>query len=82
VRLSDGSLRNAYTMHIINKAREMRLFELTIEGLPGADVKLVGDTITSGNPLIVVGHDQVRELRVLVTTHDLLPPAASIPRCQ
>lgn len=78
VRMSDGSIRNTYTMHIVNKARETRLFELTVEGVAGVDVKLVGDTIVSGNPLIVVGHDQLRELRVLVTTHAPLPPAASL----
>ena len=35
--------------------------------------------MTSGNPLIVVGPDQTRELRALVTTRAPLPPAASIP---
>ena len=79
VRMSDGGLRNAYTMHILNKSHETRLFELTVQGLPDADVKLVGDTIASGNPLIVVGPDQTRELRVLITTHTTLPPAASLP---
>lgn len=79
VRLADGSIRNAYTVHIINKARETRLFELTVDGLSGADVKIIGDAVMGGNPLIVVGHDQVRELRVLVTTHSPLPPAASLP---
>jgi cytochrome c oxidase accessory protein FixG len=79
VRLADGSIRNAYTLHILNKALETRLFELTIAGLPGVDVKLVGDTVTSGKPLIVVGPDRTRELRALVTTASPLPPAASIP---
>lgn len=79
VRLSNGNIRNAYTVHILNKARETRLFELTVEGLPGADVRIVGDAVGSGNPLIVVGHDQIRELRVLVTAHAPLPPAASLP---
>jgi cytochrome c oxidase accessory protein FixG len=79
VRLADGSVRNAYTMHIMNMMRETRLFELTVDGLPGADIKVVGDMVVSGNPLIVVGHDQVRELRVLVTTHSPLPQAAALP---
>jgi cytochrome c oxidase accessory protein FixG len=79
VRLADGSIRNAYTLNILNKALETRLFELTIAGLPGVDVKLVGDTVTSGNPLIVVGPDRTRELRALVTTASPLPRAASIP---
>ena len=45
VRLADGSIRNAFTVHILNKALETRLFELTVEGVPGLDVKLVGDTV-------------------------------------
>jgi cytochrome c oxidase accessory protein FixG len=79
VRMSDGSVRNAYTMHILNKSHETRLFEMVVQGVPGAQVVLVGDTITSGNPLIVVGPDQTRELRVLVTTHEKLPAGARLP---
>jgi cytochrome c oxidase accessory protein FixG len=79
VRLTDGSLRNAFTLHILNKALETRTFQLTVEGLPGLDLKLVGDTVTGGNPLIAVGPDQTRELRALVTMSATLPPTASIP---
>jgi cytochrome c oxidase accessory protein FixG len=79
VRLSDGGLRNAYTVHILNKQLETRLFELAVEGLPNPDIKIVGDTITSGNPLIVVGPDQTREFRVLVTSYARLPSPAAIP---
>jgi cytochrome c oxidase accessory protein FixG len=79
VRLADGSIRNAFTVHVMNKALETRLFELTVTGLPGLDIRLVGDTVTSGNPLVVVGPDQTREFRALVTTREKLPPGASIP---
>ena len=78
VRLTDGSIRNAFTVRVLNKALETRVFELTVEGLPGIDVTLVGDTVASGNPLIVVGPDQTRELRALITTHTTLP-AESVP---
>ena len=78
VRLADGSIRNAFTVHVANKALETRLFELTVEGVPDLDVILVGDTAASGNPLIVVSPDQTREIRALLTTHAALP-AASIP---
>ena len=73
VRLADGSIRNAFTVHILNKALETRLFELTVEGMPGIEVTLVGDTVASGNPLIVVSPDQTREFRALLTTHAPLP---------
>jgi hypothetical protein len=48
--------------------------------LPGLDVTLVGDTVTSGNPLIVVGPDQTRELRALITTHTALPAESVLLR--
>jgi cytochrome c oxidase accessory protein FixG len=72
VRLADGAIRNAFTVRVLNKALETRVFELTVEGLPGLDVTLVGDTVASDNPLIVVGPDQTRELRALITTHTAL----------
>jgi cytochrome c oxidase accessory protein FixG len=79
VRLADGSIRNAFTVHILNKSLETRTFLLTVDGLPGIDVELVGDSVTSGKFLIAVGPDKTRELRALVTTRTTLPPAASIP---
>jgi cytochrome c oxidase accessory protein FixG len=79
VRLADGSIRNAFTVHVLNKALETRIFRLTVDGLPDADIKLIGEAITSADPLIVVGPDQTRELRVLITAPKTLPPAASIP---
>ncbi len=36
-------------------------------------------TRSGGNPVIEVGPDQTREVRVLVTTHQKLAPGASIP---
>ena len=80
VRLSDGALRNAFTVRIINKALESRTFVLTVEGLTDVDVKLAGEAMTSGgNPVVTVGPDQTREVRVFVKTYETLPPAASIP---
>ena len=68
VTLSDGSIRNAHTVHLLNKRREVSAIELEVEGLPGAEVHMVGqDTAVPGMPLIAVGPDQGRELRVLVT---------------
>ena len=53
---------------------------LTVDGLADVDLKIVGDTVTSGPmAVIAVGPDQTRELRVLVSTYSTLPPAASIP---
>ena len=79
VRLSDGALRNGYTIRILNKTLDAQSYSLTISGLPDADVDVIGSEGGSGgNPLIYVGPDQSREVRVLVTTHQKLEANASI----
>ena len=42
VTLSDGSIRNAYTVHLLNKRPEISAVALAVEGLPGAEVHTVG----------------------------------------
>jgi cytochrome c oxidase accessory protein FixG len=42
VRLSDGSIRNGYTVKILNKTRDPRTYELSLEGLSGATLAVVG----------------------------------------
>jgi polyferredoxin len=80
VRLSDGSLRNAFAIRLLNKSRDSETFVLRVTGLPDADVDVVGSSAFSGaNPLIEVGPDQSREVRVLVTARGRIAPGASIP---
>jgi len=80
VRLSDGSLRNAYTLRIINKSLEPKTYVLSMTGLPDADIDVIGSSSFAGsNPLIQIGPDQTREVRVLVTARDPIAPGASIP---
>jgi polyferredoxin len=68
VTLSDGSIRNAHTVHLLNKRHSISPVVVDVEGLPGADIHVVGlDTTITGKPLIPVGPDQGREIRVLVT---------------
>jgi cytochrome c oxidase accessory protein FixG len=70
VRLSDGGIRNAYTLRILNMRREPRAFALDIENLPGSFINVVGGKDhESGRPLLEVGPDQTREFRVLVTEY-------------
>ncbi len=38
VTLSDGSIRNGYTVKILNMMPEQRLIQLSVEGLPGAQL--------------------------------------------
>ena len=68
VRLSDGSIRNAYTMRLLNKRGFDRLVAIDIDGPLNAKVHIVGgDAVTQDRPMIVLGRDQTTELRVLVT---------------
>ncbi|HLH96407.1 MAG TPA: cytochrome c oxidase accessory protein CcoG [Xanthobacteraceae bacterium] len=68
VRLSDGGLRNAYTIRIVNKRHQARQFSLAVSGLPAATVAFMPPR-ADGSLLIEVGPDQTREVRVLVTSH-------------
>jgi cytochrome c oxidase accessory protein FixG len=77
VTLSDGSIRNAHTVHLINKRHNVSTIALAVEGLPAAEVHTVGqDIAVPGVPLISVRPDQGREVRVLVT----IPPRMQIDR--
>ena len=42
VLLSDGGMRNGYTVKILNKLHEPREFTLEVRGLPGARLAVVG----------------------------------------
>jgi cytochrome c oxidase accessory protein FixG len=77
VRLSDGAIRNAYTVRIANKRPERREFTLSITGLAGSLLDVV-QTREDGRFVVDVGPDQTREIRVLVTDYADMP-AASTP---
>ena len=80
VRLSDGATRNGYTVRLLNKSLEPRRFLLATEGVADGLIEVVGDTTSPmGYPRVEIGPDQTREIRVLVTSYEHLPPAASIP---
>jgi len=68
VMLSDGSVRNAYTVRLLNKQSHYRTVALDVDGLPAAKVQVVGsDAAIEGRPYIAIGPDQTSEMRVLVT---------------
>jgi cytochrome c oxidase accessory protein FixG len=68
VKLADGSIRNALTVHVINRSSEARRFTLSAEGFAPDHLAVVGDdSIEDGWPIVSVGPDQTRELRLLVT---------------
>jgi cytochrome c oxidase accessory protein FixG len=68
VSLKDGSIRNGGTVRVLNKRNATRTYTLAVDGLPHAQVRVVGiDADPTGTPVITVGPDQTRELRVLLT---------------
>ena len=75
VQLSDGGVRNDYTLRILNKASQ-RDFVLEVSGLPGAVIHVAGESrAADGKPIVEVGQDQTRELRL-----SLQVPAAMVPQ--
>ncbi len=80
VRLSDGSLRNGYTVRIVNKQLVAREFALDIVGLPSVSYEFIGvPGSADGRRIVEVRPDQTREVRVLVTYHGAsTPPSTSI----
>ena len=66
VTLSDGSIRNGYTIKILNKARVETAFVLTIDGVPNAVMSVVGKSENEAGDILTVPPDQLRSFRVLV----------------
>ncbi len=68
VLLKDGSIRNGYTVRIINKRLQQREFALGIAGPPGTRLDIMGTPPRAdGRTVIAVGPDQTREVRALIT---------------
>jgi polyferredoxin len=65
VMLSDGSIRNNYTVKILNKIHDVRRFRLTAIGLPQA--RLAITSFDEENPIIEVVPDDLRALKLHVT---------------
>jgi cytochrome c oxidase accessory protein FixG len=80
VRMSDGAIRNAYTVRIINKRLETREFVLSVSGLPGSFLNVVGAATGDNRRIVIeVGPDQTREVRALITDYnDALPSSTPI----
>ena len=71
VKLSDGHIRNAYTVRIANMLMDPANFTLDVDGLHDAHVEIIGgEGVIDGKPSVLVGADQTREVRVLVTAKD------------
>jgi polyferredoxin len=75
---SDGSVRNGYGVKLLNMIPEPRVITLSIEGMPGATMKVTGhDSADARSFDIPAEPDKVTALRVFVTLpRDRLAEAA------
>jgi cytochrome c oxidase accessory protein FixG len=69
VKLSDGSIRNGYTIKILNMEQRPRSFVLTLDGLPAATMTMAGvDGEPPRNFNIDVEADKLRAVKIFVAT--------------
>jgi cytochrome c oxidase accessory protein FixG len=67
VTLSDGAVRNAYTLKLMNRADTAREFDLSLTGVRPRTVNVIGLGDVQLPARVAVGPDKVRTLRMLVT---------------
>ena len=73
VRLADGSIRNGFTVKILNKLQANREVRIGLDGLPSAGLRIIG--MPDGASTLTVAPDRLRSIRVFVTV-----PAAALNR--
>ena len=67
VVLSDGSIRNGYTVKLLNMIPEPRNITVTLEGLPGGEMSVVGmEHAPERSFVIEVEPDKLKTLKVFV----------------
>ncbi|MGI6852422.1 cytochrome c oxidase accessory protein CcoG [Mesorhizobium sp. 1B3] len=67
VRLSDGSIRNGYTVKLLNMVPEPRTVILSLEGLPGAEMSVAGiDQPADRSVAVLLEPDRLKTLKVFV----------------
>ncbi|MGH1483648.1 MAG: cytochrome c oxidase accessory protein CcoG [Geminicoccales bacterium] len=72
VKLADGSIRNGYTVKVLNQVRDAKTYQLTIDGLEGATVSILGlENSDSRSAKLDAKPDQVSTYRLFITA----PPA-------
>jgi cytochrome c oxidase accessory protein FixG len=74
VKLADGSIRNGYTVKVLNRVRELKTYALTLDGLEGATLSVLGLEEGDGRSAVLEGKsDQVSTYRLFVTA----PPGSA-----
>jgi cytochrome c oxidase accessory protein FixG len=77
VLLSDGSIRNGYTLRVMNKEHETRMFEVHIVGPEGARIFQSGSSAPDSKNTIVVGPDSQQAAKFFVAVPKSSAPPAS-----
>ena len=79
VRLTNGDIRNSYTVKVLNKSREVRHFRLQTDGQAGAVLGFVGAEVEGqGNDARLTVHpDAVGTFRIFLTVPSSKAPSGS-----
>jgi cytochrome c oxidase accessory protein FixG len=67
VLLSDGSVRNAYTVKIVNRENYTRDLRITVDGPDGMEIGAVGERAEGNVVTVAAPGDVVRSVRIFVT---------------
>jgi cytochrome c oxidase accessory protein FixG len=67
VTLADGSVRNAYTIKLMNRSDQSRTLRLATSGLVPREINVIGMGPVTGPVPLLVEADKVRTVRVLLT---------------
>ena len=73
VQLADGGIRNGYAYKILNMAAEDRSYRLSVEGIAGASLEVIGGDSGVAATELQADRDSVATYRLYVTA----PPGAS-----
>jgi cytochrome c oxidase accessory protein FixG len=80
VRLSDGSIRNGFTIKILNMEQRPRNFVVSVEGLPGNTMTMTGGNVEPLREFNVdVEADKLRAIKVYVAVSPLLLRSEQTP---
>jgi cytochrome c oxidase accessory protein FixG len=66
VVLSDGAIRNGYVVKVGNKTRSSMALQLTVEGLPGAELLLAGEPARLAMLPLSIEPDSIAEYHVFI----------------
>jgi len=70
VQLSDGGIRNGYTVKVLNKATHPRELLFSVEGLEDAQVRVIGEP-DDGMVRLNVPADETMDFRIYVSVSDI-----------